>query len=304
MCTKKKSKIVSKIISAKQAGTFGGIILFAVYRFLINCKDIAINQFRKIAILHAKLNRIITRQMGYVKLYRNRSLLKNKPIDDINRFEATVFSQCGEDGILDAIIDKIGTTNKYCVEFGVQDGTECNTRFLLQKRSWKGLLMDGAENNPSFIKKEFITAENINSLFEKYGVPDEFDLLSIDIDGNDYWVWKVIDKKYSPRVVVMEYNASVGPNESKTIEYDPDFVWDNTDYFGASLLALVNLAKTKGYTLVGCNNMGTNAFFVRDDEIKDRFIVKNTQQLYRPPRFKRHKEGFGHPPDTRQMIDV
>ena len=304
MGVKSKSKIVNWVVSEKQAGTFCGIIFFGVYRFLINCKDFARSLFRKIAISCRKPKKILTRQMGYLKLRRNSLLLNAKPIKNINRFEATIFSQCGEDGILDAIFNKIGTTNKYFVEFGVQDGVECNTRFLREKRGWSGLMMDGGDNNPEIIKKEFITAENINDLFKKYEVPGEFDLLSIDIDGNDYWVWKAIDESYSPHVVAMEYNSSVLPNESKTIEYEPDFVWDHTDYFGASLLALVKLAKMKGYTLVGCNNLGTNAFFVRDDKIKDSFILKEMQQLYRPPRFKRHKEGFGHPSGNRQMVDV
>lgn len=304
MHVKSKSKIANWVVSEKQAGTFCGTLFYGVYIFFINCKDIARSLFRKIAISCIKLKKIITRQVGYTKLRRNSLLLKGGPVKDINRFEATLFSQCGEDGILDAIFSKIGTTNKYFVEFGVQNGTECNTRFLRQKRGWSGLMMDGRDNNPEIIKQEFITAENINDLFKKYEVPGEFDLLSIDIDGNDYWVWKAIDESYSPRVVVMEYNSSVLPNESKTIEYEPDFVWDHTDYFGASLLALVKLAKMKGYTLVGCNNLGTNAFFVRDDEIKDSIILKEMQQLYRPPRFKTRKEGFGHPPSNRQMIEV
>lgn len=118
------------------------------------------------------------------------------------------------------------------------------------------------------IKKEFITAENINQLLQKYRVPREFDLLSIDIDSNDYWVWKAIDN-YSPRVVVIEYNSCIPPNESKTIKYDPNARWDGTDYFGASLLALAKLGKSKGYSLVYCESSGVNAFFVRNDLIKN-----------------------------------
>ncbi|MGI0060808.1 MAG: class I SAM-dependent methyltransferase, partial [Nitrosotalea sp.] len=166
-------------------GTWWGVWRFNSYLFARKCKM----QLREFVLK--------------IFFLRNAILLKMmRRIEDINCFEMSVFSQNGEDGILDAIFKKIGTTNNYYVEFGVEDGSQCNTRFLRERRDWKGLMMDGGDCNTPFIKKEFITAENVNSLFEKYKVPDEFDLLSIDIDGNDYWVWKALDKHYRPRVMV------------------------------------------------------------------------------------------------------
>src|SRR3989344_1136904 len=209
-----------------------------------------------------------------------------RKINSINFFERKIYSQNGEDGIIKMIFTKIGTLNKFCVEFGVGDAKENNTRYLIKKGHWHYLHMD-TEVYPlaySEIKREFITTENVNSLFRKYNVPKEFDLLSIDIDYNTYWVWKAI-KGYSPRLVVIEYNASLPLSESKTVKYDPNAIWDGTNYFGASLLALVNLGKSKGYTLIGCDNKGVNAFFIRDDLVANHFVIKNIQELWKPPQY-------------------
>ena len=225
-------------------------------------------------------------------------------IRSLNRFESKVYSQNGEDGILQALFSKIGTTNKFCVEFGVENGEECNTRYLREKKHWTGLLMDGGNTHPSWIKREFISAENINELFKKYTVPKEFDLLSIDIDGNDYWVWKALDTSYAPRVVVIEYNAKFPPPESKTIAYELLFKWDGTDYFGASLVALVKLATAKRYTLVGCDRQGVNAFFVRTDQLEGRFEIQATETLYRPPQYGKKSDRGGWPASRRTLINV
>lgn len=210
--------------------------------------------------------------------------------------ERREYSQNGEDGMIAAVFAMIGTTNKYFVEFGVEDGIECNTRYLSKHKGWKGLLMDGSHDNPKLnLHKEFITAENIEVLFAKYHAPKEFDLLSIDIDGNDYWVWKAITG-YAPRVVIMEYNACIPYDPAVTVPYDPQFQWDKTDYYGASLSALVALGKSKGYTLVGTDPHGVNSFFVRDDLIPGKFHVQNPEGIYRPAAFK-GKKGNKHPKD-------
>jgi len=223
---------------------------------------------------------------------------------DINFFERRVFSQNGEDGILEFIFDEIGITNKYFVEFGVDDGRVCNTKYLKEKKSWNGLMMDCKEDRPIYIKKEFVTAENINDLFEKYQVPHHFDLLSIDVDFNDFWLWKALEN-YSPRFVVIEFNSSIPPNKSKVVKYDPYAKWDKTNYFGASLLALEKLGSEKGYTLVGCDNTGTNAFFVKKELVKGR-IKKTLEELYKPPKYGLVVNGkhIGHPPSNKKMIEI
>lgn len=231
-------------------------------------------------------------------------LLKDRKIRNINCFERIIYSQNGEDGILKIIFYKIGITNKFFVEFGVQDGKECNTRYLHENNGWEGIQIDSGDHKSLFIKKEFITAENINTIFNKYGVPKYFDLLSIDIDSNDYWVWKAL-KNFEPNVVVIEYNANIPTNESKVIKYDPHFKWDGTNYFGASLLALSKLAKSKGYTLVGCDNNGVNAFFVKDNLIKEHFEIKNIKELYKIPRYGRKINGnYGLPMSNKFKLMV
>lgn len=221
----------------------------------------------------------------------------------MNLLEQRFYSQNGEDGIIKTIFDKIGTTNKFCVEFGIEP-VEGNTIYL-KKKNWNCLWMDG-KGDGKIIKNEFINAENVNVLFKKYNVPKEFDLLSIDIDSNDYWVWKAVGN-YSPRVVIMEYNATIPPAESKTIKYDPRAQWDHTNYFGASLLALKKLGASKGYTLIACDNTGVNAFFVRDDLVKDHFEIKKTvAEIYRPPKYGRKVDGkyVGHSPSNKSMVSV
>jgi hypothetical protein len=223
------------------------------------------------------------------------------PVSDLTRYERRFRSQYGEDGLLQAIFRILGTTDRYCVEFGVGSGRECNTAHLVGRRGWTGLWMDGKVPKRSTalpVRAEFITAENIVDLFRKYNVPAEFDLLSIDIDGNDYWIWKKLSA-YRPRVLVVEYNASIPPTEAKVMPYDPSHVWDKTDYYGASLLAFEQLGRSKGYSLVACESYGNNAFFVRDDVNGGCLLTPGAAALYRPPRFH---GGKGHIRNTEKSL--
>jgi hypothetical protein len=230
-------------------------------------------------------------------LYNNPKY-NNEPLN-LNNFEKQVFSQYGEDGILQEIFKRIGTTNKYFVEFGVETGVQNNTTFLLHQQ-WKGLWIDGSKKYTEIIKQNFaklikqdflklensfINAENIELLFEKNNVPLEFDLLSIDIDRNDYYVWQAI-KKYTPRVIVIEYNAIFPPPVEWTVDYDANKTVNYTSNFGASLQSYVNLANSKGYSLVACNFTGVNAFFVKTELIIDQFLyVNNIEKLYQSPKY-------------------
>ena len=201
--------------------------------------------------------------------------------------------------MLDAIFAAIGVTNRYFVEFGVEDGTECNTANLV-RQGWSGLMLDGDEHPGTLVRQEFITAENINDLFAKYHVPQVFDFLSIDIDGNDYWVWKAL--AYRPRVVVIEYNASVPPELSRAVVYDPKFIWDNSDYFGASLRALAEWGIRMGYELVYCERAGGNTFFIARSELPSGFVAKPLAEIYRPPNY--FYRGLRHRPElSRVMVD-
>lgn len=201
---------------------------------------------------------------------------------DLRSAERSHASQNGEDGVLAALFEEIGTTNRRLVEFGCGDAVQCNSAHLLAN-GWTGLLMDPfAENrNPHVeVQQELVTAENVQALFDHHGVPATFDLLSVDIDGNDLWVWDRITSR--ARVVVVEYNALVSPHLSRTVAYDPDFRWDSTDHFGASLRALAGLGRTKGYTLVHCERRGVNAFFVADECLPEGHVRRDVTDLYVP----------------------
>lgn len=185
----------------------------------------------------------------------------------LTRHEKHVFSQFGEDGIIEKIFELIGETNKKYLEFGAT--TTCNnTKNLHVNKGFTGTLWgsDGHECDYNTIHKEFVTVENIGELCTKYEIDKDLDFLSIDIDGNDWYVWRELSRRIRPRVVVIEYNGEFRVDDDKIIPYDPTFEWDRkTKYFGATLRALFNLARSMGYSLVTCNRHGNNAFFVRDD---------------------------------------
>lgn len=206
--------------------------------------------------------------------------------------EARVYSQNGEDGVIAEIFRRIGIRDRIAVEIGVGDrALECNTR-LLRQQGWETVQFDAAGPYPR-VWQEHVTAENINPILADCAIPDVFDLLSIDIDGNDLWVWRALTK--SPRVVVIEYNAGLGPDERLVIPYDPDFAWTGTSFYGASLQALVAVGAQKGYTLVHCESNGINAFFVRDADL----TWEPPPDIYRP-----WPAGFTWPPDPRHFVQL
>src|SRR4030095_16351952 len=188
--------------------------------------------------------------------------------------EFRVFSQWGEDGIIQFLISRISIEEKTFVEFGVEDYTQANTRFLLVNNNWRGLVIDSDGAGIDRLRRSavcwqyglravesHVTSENINDLLHSNGFTGEIGLLSIDIDGNDYWVWRAIDV-ISPVIVIVEYNHRFGSEVSVTSPYDKDFKRGNgypIFYFGASLKALCALADRKGYAFVGCNSNGVNA---------------------------------------------
>lgn len=168
------------------------------------------------------------------------------------------WSQHGEDKKIAGIFKSIGTTNQVAVEFGAGDGRTGSNTAHVRDRGWTVHLFDAEPSDP-VVTAAAITAENVNAIFAAAGIPSRFDLLSIDIDGNDLWVWKALT--YRPRVVVIEYNPRWGRRKSRTVSYDPDRQWDGTIYYGASVKALEALATEKGYALVAGTR--SNLIFVR-----------------------------------------
>jgi hypothetical protein len=221
------------------------------------------------------------------------------------------YSQNDEDGILQEIFRRIGVVEKTFVEFGVGSGRENNTLYLLFS-GWRGLWIEADHSAIVAIRKglseyirggqltlleEFVHKDNIDSLLRRGGFEGEIDVLSIDISGNDYWVWKATSA-VNPRVLCVEYNATFRPPASLVMNYRRDYRWDGTNYSGASLKALEELGSQKGYALVGCCLAGVNAFFVRRDLVQDRFCAPFTAENHYEP--ARHSlflpEPDVHPP--------
>jgi len=168
-------------------------------------------------------------------------------------------AQFGEDAILARIFATIGTTNRFAVECGARDGVGNSNTHQLRVSGWTCVLLDAYPQAP-IVAQVFLTAENIEATFAAHGVPATFDLLSIDIDGNDFWLWRALTA-YVPRVVVIEYNSSFGPDERRVITYEPARRWDKTDYYGASAAALAALGEEKGYLLAAVTR--ANLIFVQ-----------------------------------------
>ncbi len=239
-------------------------------------------------------------------------LLRIKVLENansLNKKEHRVFSQHGEDGIINEIFKRIGTTNKQFFEFGAGNGLENNSIFLLTQ-GWSGIWVEGSNKNYNIlcsifknainnkkliIKNEIINENNINKFVKANSINEEIDFMSIDIDGNDYYIWKALEIK--PRVLCIEFNASFPPN-SEFLDKISDEFWDNSLWFGASIDVMTKLAHSKGYSLVCVDSSGTNLFFLRNDVINESFEdINNIEKLYFPTRYslyypQGHKKNF------------
>jgi hypothetical protein len=233
---------------------------------------------------------------------------------DLRAFERRVCSQNGEDGIIEEIFRRIGTGTRYFVEFGVESGAECNCARLALEAGWRGLFLEADAGHFERLAARYrghegvrcarsvVTSANIERLLEENGVPPDLDLLSIDIDGNDYWVWKAIHN-WRPRVVVVEYNGAYPPPRYWVMKEDPDYRWNGTTYYGASLASLTALARDKGYALVGTNSAGVNAFFVLAElATPERFLDPVLQYHYSPPTYGPHRGT--HPPGSGPYVEL
>jgi len=209
----------------------------------------------------------------------------------------TVYSQNDEDGIIHEIFNRIGCNTKIFIEFGVDKGIESNCHSLLLQ-GWSGLWIEGRKQAYEQVLRRFapairqgklevlnkyITIENINQIIKDYG-KSEIDILSIDVDGNDWHIWNAVNI-VNPRLVIIEYQGKFPPEIDWVMAYNEDHVWDRSDRSGASLKALEKLGRKKGYQLVGTNITGVNAFFVREDLTGDLFSHPATaENLYNPVR--------------------
>jgi hypothetical protein len=242
---------------------------------------------------------------------------------DLKRLEPygyKVYSQGDEDGIIEEIFNRLKIDQGTFCEIGVENGLECNSLFLLHK-GWRGAWLEGNEKQREPIETKFasliqtnrlmlgigfVTPENINTTLKKCSLYDDIDFLSIDIDGNDIYLFEALECK--PKVVCIEYNAKFPAHIKKQPVANSFNQWKGGDYMGASLAALDDLARSKGYSLVGTNLTGANAFFVRNDLIEDKFTNPATpKNLYNPPRYYLifdHYHHIGHRADFGLYVDL
>jgi hypothetical protein len=229
------------------------------------------------------------------------------PNTDFRRVGFKVFSQWDEDGIIQYLISHIPIENRTFIEFGVENYEESNTRFLLLNNHWQGMVLDASARDIEYIRRDrihwqydlkvkeaWITRENIDSLITQAGFGEDLGLLSIDLNGNDYWIWEAIERT-RPRVAIVEYNSLLGL-EPVAVPYQDDF--DRTAahhsnlYYGSSLAALHHLAQSKGYILLGSNIWGHNAFFVRSD-VAGELRGLEPEQAYVASKFREARDEAG-----------
>lgn len=262
-----------------------------------------VNKFRSHYIIPNRLD-AIQEALGRIESRLNSTLQDVNP----REHEFKVYSQWGEDGIIDYLCRTIEISVKSFVEFGVEDYTEANTLFLLKHRNWRGLVIDGSSINIESIKRgtvfwrydlqaceSFITRDNINNIIKENGLSGELGILSIDIDGNDYWVWEAITC-VNPAIVICEYNSLFGPTAKISTPYINNFYRTSAHtsnmYYGASISGLNYLAESRGYRLVAGNSAGNNIFFVREDLLGS-LRVQTPEEVYVRAGFREARSSEG-----------
>ncbi len=237
------------------------------------------------------------------------AMQKSNPSTCINDYEFKAFSQWGEDGIIQYLINNLDIKHRSFIEFGVEDFFESNCRFLMINDFWSGFVIDGSQGNidkikasyyifkhPLQTKCSFITKDNICSLLEESGFPKDLGILSVDIDGIDYFVFESLEA-WKPAIYIFEYNSLFGKDLPLSVPYDAGFQRTQKHYsniyWGASLAAFDQLAVKRGYSIVGVNKAGSNAFYVRNDLLNDRVKATTVDECYRPMSFRESRDQNG-----------
>jgi hypothetical protein len=269
----------------------------------------------------AEINARLQRNNAYLARAEIERLLEPLRADSkrLEPYGFKVYSQGDEDGIIEEICRRLEIVEGRFVEIGVEHGLECNTLYLIHK-GWRGAWIEGNAAHAPAIEAKFgallqsrlqvsldmVTAENIDRVLREVGATDDLDLLSIDIDGNDIYLLEALTLR--PKIIVIEYNAKFPGNLVKQSVYDPERVWQGTDYVGSSVKAIARAAAAKGYRLVATNIAGVNAFFVRDDLAGDHFCDDaSAEHLYNPPRYWLlfdHFFNIGHRADFGPYLDL
>ena len=261
-----------------------------------------IRYFASKVVVKPKSDERLTEILALGKILSNLQLNQNTP--NLNDYEFKIFSQCGDDGIIQYLIKNIKIKNNFFIEFGVGDFMESTCRFLMMNNNWSGFIIDSDQENIKKVKNkswywlydlkvrcEFIHEDNINSIIRESNQND-IGILHIDIDGNDYHIFKKINLIHiNPAIIILEYNSVFGCERAITIPYRKDFNRTKAHYsnlyFGASLKALNSIADKKGYSLIGTNSNGVNAYFVRNDLLNEKIKKVNLTSAYN---LSKHRE--------------
>lgn len=269
--------------------------------------ELGVIMFTKLNHLAGALSRLLRldRHIDAIKINQGRILTQmQKPDADKSlwQHEFKVFSQWGEDGIIQFLVNHLNIANRTFIEFGVEDFVESNCRFLLMKDYWSGFVIDGAEKNIARLrasyfywqhqltaKASFITRENVEALLDESGFDKDLGILSVDIDGVDYHVLEALGQ-WRPAILIVEYNEAFGSQRPVTVPYDPAFVRQkkhvSNQYWGANLPAFCFLANQRNYALVGVNGVASNAFFVRRDLLNEHVREVNLHSCNRQANFR------------------
>lgn len=243
---------------------------------------------------------------GLVSLPLSATVTRRPDEGDMNMFGRSVYSQFGEDGILEEIFRRLGVKQGVCVEFGGYDGvTFSNTAYLIRNLGWRGffieideemsrLIRKNYESYPVTVVKDEVLPSNIEAHLESFSVSHDFDLLSIDVDGNDYWIWQAITK-YRPKIIIIECNGAYLPHEEWIMPFDVEHRWRADAHYGASPAALAKLAKEKGYNFVCCEEQGANMIFVAQEWSGTLPIQEFSGATWRPPRYGNPATAWTHP---------
>ena len=240
--------------------------------------------FRKLYNLFRAFTQLlkIERKIDEIKINQGRILVAMQQFKNeypLWKYEFKVFSQWGEDGIIQFLVNNLEIRDRAFIEFGVEDFAESNCRFLMMKDQWRGFVIDGSEANIKKLqnsyyywqhhlsaKAAFITSENIAGLLEDSGFPKDLGILSVDIDGIDYYVLEALSD-WRPSIIIVEFNEVFGWDRPVTVPYEPSFVRHKRSssniYYGANLPAYLSLLNKRDYALVGTNSVSSNAFFVK-----------------------------------------
>lgn len=253
-----------------------------------------------------------TRQTESAMINQGRILCElhaNKQSNELSDYEFKVFSQWGEDGIIQYLVRNIPNIKKQFIEFGIEDFFEANCRFLLMKDFWEGFVIDGSQDNLYSLRNSyyywrhqlvdccsFITKDNICDLLSKSNFDKDLGIISVDIDGIDYYVFEALSE-WTPAIYIFEYNSLFGKDLPVTVPYDAAFTRNtahySNQYWGASLPAFHHLATLRGYSLVGTNTAGNNAFYVRNDLLNERIVAKSLESSFTSMSFRESRDEQG-----------